>query len=122
MDGLDEGVVQVKRERIFLTPAQAAHRYQLSVAFFYGRGGCKKPLRGVLRLGKHIRVDPELFERGPLDGEVDHGSESKAKPLQPGDYRCLGCGWTGHVGRAVLREDLRCPRCGIRGDVERLEG
>ncbi len=117
-----DSFVHVKKDHAFLTPAQAGRRYQKPIAFFYGRspGGCKKPLAGILHIGRAVRIDQELFERGTLDGEVDHGSESKAKPLQPGDYRCLGCGWTGHVPRPVLPEELCCPGCSTRANVERV--
>ncbi len=117
-----DSFVPLKSERILLTTIQAGRRYQKPPSFFYGRrsGGCKKPLRGIVYIGGSVMVDPDLFERGTLDGEVDHGSESKAKPLQPGYYRCLGCGWTGHVSRPVLPEDLCCPGCSTRAKVERV--
>lgn len=31
--------------------------------------------------------------------------------LQPGDYRCLVCQWTGHVAQPSDRYRMHCPNC-----------
>jgi len=47
----------------FLTPEEAAKRYHKTVAFFWGRGGCKPGLPGVYKFGGKILIDPGKFEK-----------------------------------------------------------
>ncbi len=38
--------------------------------------------------------------------------------LQVGDYRCLGCGWVGHVERPRPLKEIWCPQCKLKARVE----
>ena len=52
-----------------------------------------------------------------LEGRESGGEEEEILPV--GDYRCLSCGWVGHVECPSPLSQLWCPRCGTRGKVER---
>ncbi len=38
--------------------------------------------------------------------------------LQAGDYRCLGCGWVGHVESPRPLIEIWCPKCSLKARVE----
>ena len=47
-------------------------------------------------------------------------AEEEETILPVGDYRCLGCGWVGHVERPRPLSGVWCPKCGVKAKVERV--
>ncbi len=51
-----------------------------------------------------------------LEGQESDQEEESI--LSIGDYRCLGCGWVGHVERPRPLSEIWCPKCGAKAQVE----
>ncbi len=117
-----------KKETVarLLTPMQASELFDVPLSYWWGRGKSRSALPGIIRVGRLIRVDPQKFgvslQDGTPDGVTEHEKEAASIGtfLTPGDYRCRPCGWVGYVSRPVLPEDLCCPSCSTRANVERV--
>ena len=73
-----------------------------------------------LKVGKLTRF-PRDRVISWLEGQRS-SREAEEIILQVGDYRCLGCGWVGHVERPRPLKEIFCPQCGTRSRVELVKG
>ena len=69
-----------------------------------------------IKVGKSIRFSKERVEDWLYEQKKE--TEKAETILQVGDYRCLGCGWVGHVERPRPLKEIWCRQCGKKRRVE----
>ncbi len=73
-----------------------------------------------VKIGKSIRFSKEKVEDWLYEQKKE--AEKAEAMLQVGDYRCLGCGWVGHVERPRPLKEIWCPKCSLKARVELVKG
>ena len=67
-----------------------------------------------------LEADTRADVAGARPQVPEKGDDAEDVILQVGDYRCIGCGWIGHVEKERPLSGILCPKCETKSKVERV--